>query len=94
MPAPHRFAFRAMAAENEIQVQGVDAATAKRAADLAIAEVARIESKYSRYRPDSVVSAINAGACPYGKARSATTSWLACASRIFRFIAAAGLVLQ
>ena len=51
-----------MAAENEIQVQGVDAATARRAADLAIAEVARIEAKYSRYRPDSVVSAINAGA--------------------------------
>ncbi len=59
---PHRFAFRAMAAENEIQVQGVDADTAKRAADLAIAEVARIESKYSRYRPDSVVSTINAQA--------------------------------
>ena len=51
-----------MAAANEIQVQGVDAADAKRAADLAIAEVARIESKYSRYRPDSVVSIINARA--------------------------------
>ncbi|MEO7743002.1 MAG: FAD:protein FMN transferase [Usitatibacter sp.] len=58
----HRFAFRAMAAENEIQVQGVDAATARRAADLAIAEVARIEAKYSRYRSDSVVSTINARA--------------------------------
>ena len=51
-----------MAAENEIQVQGVDADTAKRAADLAIAEVARIEAKYSRYQPDSVVSTINARA--------------------------------
>lgn len=59
---PHRFAFRAMAAGNEIQVQGVDAATAERAAALAIAEVARIEAKYSRYRADSVVSTINARA--------------------------------
>ena len=57
----HRFAFRAMAAENEIQVHG-DGESARRAAGEAIAEVARIEAKYSRYRPGSVVSRINAGA--------------------------------
>ena len=58
----HRFAFRAMAAGNEIQVHHADAAAAKRAADAAIAEVARIEAKYSRYRADSVLSRINAAA--------------------------------
>ena len=50
-----------MAAENEIQVHG-DEEAARRAAREAIAEVARIEAKYSRYRPGSVVSRINAGA--------------------------------
>ena len=57
----HRIAFHAMAAENEIQVHG-DEEAARRAAREAIAEVARIEAKYSRYRPGSVVSRINAGA--------------------------------
>lgn len=56
-----RFPFRAMAAENEIQVHG-DGEAAGRAASEAIAEVARIEAKYSRYRPESVVSRINAAA--------------------------------
>ncbi len=51
-----------MAASNEIQVHHADAAVAKRAADAAIAEVARIEAKYSRYKADSVVSRINAAA--------------------------------
>jgi len=50
-----------MAAENEIQVHG-DGEAARRAAAEAIAEVARIEAKYSRYRPGSLVSRINAGA--------------------------------
>lgn len=59
---PHRFTFRAMAAENEILLHAADAATARTAADRAIAEVARIEAKYSRYREDSVVSRINAAA--------------------------------
>ncbi|HUL96859.1 MAG TPA: FAD:protein FMN transferase [Usitatibacter sp.] len=57
-----RFAFRAMAAGNEIQVHEADGAAALRAANAAIAEVARIEAKYSRYRADSVVSRINAAA--------------------------------
>ncbi len=51
-----------MAAENEIQLHAEDPAVARAAADLAIAEVARIESKYSRYREDSVVSRINTNA--------------------------------
>jgi thiamine biosynthesis lipoprotein len=50
-----------MASENEIQIHS-DAGLAERAATAAIAEVRRLESKYSRYREDSVVSAINASA--------------------------------
>lgn len=60
--ALHRFTFRAMAAENEVQVHADDPALAQRAAALAIEEVARIEARYSRYRADSVVSRINAAA--------------------------------
>jgi thiamine biosynthesis lipoprotein len=57
-----RFAFRAMAAENEVQMHLCDEALADRAAEAAIGEVLRIEAKYSRYRPDSIVSRINASA--------------------------------
>ncbi len=62
----HRFTFRAMAAENEVQVHAEDARSAESAAALAIAEVKRIEAKYSRYLDDSVVSRINraAGSVP------------------------------
>ena len=58
----HRFTFRAMAAENEVQVHSDDARFAESAAARTIAEVKRIEAKYSRYLPDSVVSRINRGA--------------------------------
>lgn len=60
--ALHRFTFHAMAAENEVQVHAEDASHADLAARAAIVEVKRIESKYSRYRPDSLVSRINAAA--------------------------------
>jgi thiamine biosynthesis lipoprotein len=60
--ALHRFTFRAMAAENEVQVHADDAGSAQRAAALAIDEIGRIEAKFSRYRPDTVVSRINAAA--------------------------------
>ena len=60
--ALHRFTFRAMAAENEIQLHAEDAGAAQAAAGQAIAEVARIEAKYSRYRDDSVLARINANA--------------------------------
>lgn len=58
----HRFTFRAMAAENEVQIHSDDARFAEGAAGRAIAEVLRIEAKYSRYLPQSVVSHINASA--------------------------------
>jgi FAD:protein FMN transferase len=57
-----RFAFHAMAAQNEILVHALDADAGRTAAARAIEEVLRIEAKYSRYRPDSVVSRINAQA--------------------------------
>src|SRR3954468_11051399 len=60
--ALHRYRFRAMAAENEVQVHAASADRAAECASRAIAEVARIEAKYSRYRPDSVVARINAAA--------------------------------
>jgi len=50
--------FRAMAAEHEIVVDHDDARVARSAIDAAIAEVHRIEAKFSRYRDDSVTSAI------------------------------------
>lgn len=55
--------FRAMASTCEIHVEDDAPPEALRAAvDAAIAEVARIEAKYSRYRDDSVLSRINAAA--------------------------------
>jgi thiamine biosynthesis lipoprotein len=60
--ALHRFRFRAMAAENEVQIHADDARVAEDAAWRAIGEVARIEDKYSRYRATSVVSHINRAA--------------------------------
>jgi thiamine biosynthesis lipoprotein len=57
-----RTSFRAMASDNELQLDAADAARAGRAADAAIADVLRIEAKYSRYRNDSVTTRINRAA--------------------------------
>ena len=51
-----------MAGEHEIQLAGASASAARRAAEDAIADVLRIEAKYSRCRDDSVTSRINAAA--------------------------------
>ena len=59
------FAFQAMSSACEIRLErgeGDEETSLAAAAKLAIAEVQRIEQKYSRYRPDSVVSRINAAA--------------------------------
>jgi thiamine biosynthesis lipoprotein len=61
MPA-FRFTFRAMAAENQLQLAAADHAVARRAADLAIADVQRIEAKYSRYRDGTITTRINRAA--------------------------------
>ena len=67
MPAPdcadvHRYAFDAMASRHELHVATPDRAQADRAARAAIADVLRIEAKYTRYRDSSVTSTINRNA--------------------------------
>lgn len=54
--------FTAMASACEIHLAGTAPGELEAAAARAIAEVQRIETKYSRYRDDSVVSRINAAA--------------------------------
>jgi thiamine biosynthesis lipoprotein len=51
-----------MAATHELQLAAATEAHARRAAQAAIADVHRIEAKYSRYRSDSTLSRINAAA--------------------------------
>ncbi|HEX7641050.1 MAG TPA: FAD:protein FMN transferase [Burkholderiaceae bacterium] len=55
-------AFGAMASTCEVRLAARDEDEARRLAQPAIDEVRRIEIKYSRYRPDSIVSRINAAA--------------------------------
>jgi thiamine biosynthesis lipoprotein len=54
--------FQAMASPCEVVIAGAAPALALQAACGAEAEVRRIEAKYSRFRPDSVIGRINAGA--------------------------------
>jgi FAD:protein FMN transferase len=56
------FRFQAMSSVCEIRLDGDDEEALANAAQQAIDEVHRIESKYSRYRADSIVSRINAAA--------------------------------
>ena len=56
------FQFSAMACDCEVRVAGLSRRKAEPLAKLAIAEVQRIESKFSRYRAASAVSRINAAA--------------------------------
>lgn len=71
-----RVAFRAMAADNAITVDSNDEPRARYAIDVAIADVRRIEAKYSRYRDDSVTSSINRAAGNEAVAIDAETSAL------------------
>lgn len=54
--------FQAMGSPCEVQVDTVDAALAARIGVIVQAEAMRIDRKFSRYRADSVVGQINAGA--------------------------------
>ena len=58
----HQKVFRAMASRCEIKLWSADAKLAQTALDAAVAEVQRIEAKYSRYQAQSVISQINANA--------------------------------
>src|SRR3954463_12565899 len=75
-PGEMRLHFDAMASRNEIVVAGMAQAQARAAAQAAADEVRRIEAKYSRYRPDSVVSRINASAGAGALAVDAETAGL------------------
>jgi thiamine biosynthesis lipoprotein len=56
--------FDAMASSCEVLVETDDTLVAQRLGQIAAAEAWRIERKYSRYRQDSVIGAVNnAGAC-------------------------------
>ncbi|MCG8590223.1 MAG: FAD:protein FMN transferase [Proteobacteria bacterium] len=57
-----RSAFRAMGCPCELRLYGSDRARTEAVADAARAEVLRLETKYSRYRDDSVTAAINGSA--------------------------------
>lgn len=54
------FSFRAMGSPCEVRVDTGDPALAARLGGMAQAEALRIEQKYSRYRAESLLSAINA----------------------------------
>ena len=84
MPEEYGLEFSAMASRCEVRVCAPDPATARTWADLAIAEVRRIEAKFSRYRSDSVTTRINTAA---GGARidvdAETAALLDFAARLF-----------
>src|SRR5665213_2513309 len=54
------FTFNAMATPCEVRIETDSAALAQLAADIVESEARRVESKYSRYKADSVVGLINA----------------------------------
>jgi FAD:protein FMN transferase len=56
------FEFVAMGSPCELALHAADRDAAETAAGMAIAEVRRLELKYSRYRPDSYMAEINAAA--------------------------------
>ena len=66
MPAYH-LAFRAMGSPCELHLHGPDAAETRRVAASVIADVQRLERRYSRYRDDSLTSAINRVAAVAGR---------------------------
>ena len=57
----HRARFTAMASPCEVLVDSGDPLESRLLAEAACAEALRIEHKFSRYRPDGVVAAINGG---------------------------------
>ncbi|ADC61118.1 FAD:protein FMN transferase [Allochromatium vinosum] len=66
MPACH-LVFKAMGSPCELHLHGPDAAETRRVAESVIADVQRLERRYSRYRDDSLTSAINRVAAVSGR---------------------------
>lgn len=54
-----RYSFKAMGSPCEVQLYAESDEQGKRIAEIAIAEVARLENRYSRYKDNSFLSAIN-----------------------------------
>jgi thiamine biosynthesis lipoprotein len=88
MPAPDDlgFHFQAMASACEVRLAGLSEAQAGPLARLAMDEVRRIEAKYSRYQPHSVVSRLNAraGSGEAEQVDEETADLLGFADRLFR----------
>ena len=63
----YRHPFNAMGSPCEIQLYALAHAEARRVAELAVADVYRLEARYSRYRSDSFLSAINRVAASGGR---------------------------
>ncbi len=53
------YQFKAMGSPCQLQIYSTDKVTAKKIADTIIADVYRLEQRYSRYNPDSYLSEIN-----------------------------------
>ena len=58
----YRFGFNAMGGDGEVVIAFESQKEAHSIANLALTEVGRIEYKYSRYRPESIIARINAAA--------------------------------
>lgn len=68
--AAYRFAFTAMGGACEILLHAPSETVARLGAEAGMEEVRRIEQKYSRYRPDSIITRVNQAA--------GTGQWLDC----------------
>lgn len=55
----HRHAWRAMGSPCEVLLWGADPVTAQRVTAAVVADVERLEARYSRYREDSLLAMIN-----------------------------------
>ena len=66
MLALFRFPFSAMGSRCEVQLYARDEASASASAQTAIADVRRLDAKYSRYRADSIPAEINHAAAAGG----------------------------
>ncbi len=62
-----RYPFKAMGSPCEIQLYAESHTAAQRVSGMAIADVQRLEARYSRYRDDSLLSAINRVAATGGR---------------------------
>lgn len=76
--------FRAMASPCEVLLEARDNALCHRLTQLAAAEAERIEQKYSRYRPDSVLSRMNANTGIWQALDSETTQLLMFAQHCYQ----------